>query len=138
MVFTTILMFTYVAFSQTTAEVQIVFSEDDAEEIRIPVEGVRGEVDLTSSDLELVFDHDPSWVGLRFREVLIPKGATITEAYVQFTVDALVEGTTDASNKTCVLGALEPVRLKSPQMHSGFQSAFYNKHGAMGARAVGG
>ena len=107
MVFTSILMFTYIATSQTTVEVQIVFSEDDAEEIRIPVEGVRGEVDLTSSDLELVFDHDPSWVGLRFREVNIPKGATITEAYVQFTVDALVPGTTDAAIKLEVWGALE-------------------------------
>ena len=66
-----------------------------------------GEVDLTSSDLELVFDHDPSWVGLRFREVLIPKGATITEAYVQFTVDATVEGTTDQAIKLEVWGALE-------------------------------
>ena len=107
MVFTSILMFTYIATSQTTVEVQIVFSEDDAEEIRIPVEGVRGEVDLTSSDLELVFDHDPSWVGLRFREVNIPKGATITNANVQFTVDALVPGTTDAAIKLEVWGALE-------------------------------
>jgi hypothetical protein len=107
MVFTSILMFTYIATSQTTVEVQVLYAEDDAEEIRIPVEGARGEVDLSSSDLELVFDHDPSWVGMIFRFVEIPKGATITEAYVQFTVDALVEGTTDAAIKLEVWGGLE-------------------------------
>jgi hypothetical protein len=107
MVFTAILMFAFAARAQTTVEVQVLYSEDDAEEVRIPVGGALGDVDLTSSDLELVFDSDPDYVGLRFRDVQIPKGATITEAYVQFTVDALVEGTTDVPIKLEVWGALE-------------------------------
>ena len=107
MVFTTALLFSYFASSQTTVDVQVLYSEDDAEEVRIPVGGTLGDVDLTSSDLELVFDSDPDYVGLRFRDVQIPQGATITNAYVQFTVDALVEGTTDVAVKLEVWGALE-------------------------------
>ncbi len=107
MVLSAILMFAYTAIAQTTIDVQVFYSEDDAEEVRIPVGGALGDVDLTSSDLELVFDSDPDYVGLIFREVQIPKGATITEAWVQFTVDALVEGTTDVPVKLEVWGGYE-------------------------------
>ncbi len=54
---------------------------DDAEEKST------GKVNLTSADLELVQDDTTQRVGLRFAGVGIPKGATITNAYVQFTVD---------------------------------------------------
>jgi hypothetical protein len=54
---------------------------DDAEEKS------SGSVSLTSSDLELVFDGAAQTLGLRFTGVTIPRGAEITNAYVQFTVD---------------------------------------------------
>jgi hypothetical protein len=40
-----------------------------------------------SSDLELVYDGNNQVVGMRFSGVSIPKGATITNAYLQFKVD---------------------------------------------------
>ena len=52
---------------------------DDAEER----EG--GSVSRSSSDLELVTDAAPQVVGLRFSGVAVPPGATINDAYVQFT-----------------------------------------------------
>ncbi|MCB9350376.1 MAG: metallophosphoesterase [Lewinellaceae bacterium] len=62
--------------------VRIATGDDDAEE--------RGfSVDVGSSDLELA--EDPSLgaqvIGLRFSGLDIPQGATITSAYLQFTVD---------------------------------------------------
>ncbi|MGY1620128.1 PKD domain-containing protein [Geodermatophilus sp. SYSU D00691] len=55
-------------------------------------------VSLTSTDLDLVTDGTaPQTVGLRFTEVTVPRGATITRAYVQFQVD---EATTAAANLT--------------------------------------
>ena len=57
---------------------------DDAEE------GPDGSVYLTSSDLELTDDPDnggTQTVGMRFSGLNIPQGATITNAYIQFTVD---------------------------------------------------
>lgn len=54
-----------------------------------------GAVDLTSSDLELGIEEwvwplsdEDQWVGLRFDNLSIPQGATITNAYVQFTADS--------------------------------------------------
>ncbi|MCB0190947.1 MAG: hypothetical protein KDJ65_03285 [Anaerolineae bacterium] len=61
-------------------EVRVAASSDDAEE-------EAGDVDLDSSDLELVFDDSNQTVGMRFNGVNIPQGATITGAYVQFQVD---------------------------------------------------
>ncbi|NLR94390.1 InlB B-repeat-containing protein, partial [Flammeovirga agarivorans] len=59
--------------------------EDDAEEAE------DGSIDLSSSDLELVYDpHEAAGnqsVGIRFQALDIPKGAIITEAYIQFTAD---------------------------------------------------
>ena len=55
-------------------------SSDDAEE------APNGNVDLTSSDLELVYDGGSQTVGMRFNNLNIPQGATINNAYIQFTV----------------------------------------------------
>ncbi|MEM7065778.1 MAG: DUF11 domain-containing protein, partial [Cyanobacteria bacterium P01_B01_bin.77] len=66
--------------------------DDDAEELS-------GSVDTGSSDLELVFDDGNQTVGIRVGGVTIPQGATITNAYIQFTVD---ETTTGATNLTIV------------------------------------
>ncbi|HSG98023.1 MAG TPA: DUF2341 domain-containing protein, partial [Woeseiaceae bacterium] len=60
-------------------DVSIIASSDDAEE---PVGG--GTVDLASSDLELINDGSDQEVGLRFQNLAIAQGATITNAYVTF------------------------------------------------------
>lgn len=63
--------------------VQVSSGSDDAEE-----DTNDGIVNLTSSDLELVEDGStPQEVGIRFASVDVPSGVTITNAYVQFTVD---------------------------------------------------
>ncbi len=61
--------------------VSVAKSADDAEE------DPSGQVDLTSSDLELITDGDPQTVGIRFPKVPIADGANIQRAYVQFEVD---------------------------------------------------
>jgi hypothetical protein len=74
----------------TTTEAHIAAGSDDAEQ-----QVSTGSVYLTSSDLELGNDPD-FWgtgtvasqiVGLRFHHLNIPVGATITNAWIQFTVD---------------------------------------------------
>lgn len=68
----------------TTTCSRIAQSSDDGEE-------QAGIVGLTSSDLELVTDGtDVQTVGMRFTGLNIPQGATITNAYIQFTVDEAV------------------------------------------------
>jgi len=58
-------------------------SDDDAEE-RIS----NGRVYLTSTDIELGEDRSrPQIVALRFNNISIPQGATITNAYIEFEVD---------------------------------------------------
>ncbi len=63
-------------------DIQIKSSSDDAEE-----KVGDGKVYLKSSDLELVVDGSEQVVGMRFTDVEIPQGATITNAYIQFTTD---------------------------------------------------
>jgi hypothetical protein len=55
-------------------------SADDAEQ-------GSSSTNLTSTDLELLVDSTLQTVGLRFAGVTVPRGATITKAYVQFTAD---------------------------------------------------
>jgi hypothetical protein len=72
-----------------TLDVRVASGSDDAEEAS------DGDMSLTSSDLELVTDGSTvQTVGVRFRNVGIPKGATITSAYLQYTVDETSSGTT--------------------------------------------
>jgi myo-inositol-hexaphosphate 3-phosphohydrolase len=74
--------------SSFTIEVRVAASSDDAEE------SATGTVSLSSSDLELVTESSIQTVGVRFTAVGVPRGATITNAYVQFEVDAVTTGTT--------------------------------------------
>ncbi len=76
-----------------TIDLQIKSSSDDAEE-----KVGEGKVYLKSSDLELVEDGSEQIVGMRFTNVEIPEGATITNAYIQFTADE-----TDAVNCTLAI-----------------------------------
>ncbi len=68
-------------------------SNDDAEENLL-----NGAVNTTSGDLEFILDGTPpngpfinQMVGMRFNNLNIPNGATITNAFIQFTADATVD-----------------------------------------------
>ncbi len=50
-------------------------------------ESSNGNIDLTSSDLELVHDGSDQTIGLRFRNVFIPHGSTVRSAYLVFSDD---------------------------------------------------
>ncbi len=74
----------------------IAAGSDDAEELvdyppEHPVSYSKGEMELDSSDLELVYEDtgqgDMQVVGLRFTDIAIPKGTKIKNAWVQFDVD---------------------------------------------------
>lgn len=75
----------------STQNVRVSTGNDDAEE------DFGSWVYLNSSDLELVYDGSNQTVGMRFNGVSIPKGASITNATIQFTVD---EANTEATSLT--------------------------------------
>src|SRR4030042_5983854 len=89
MVFTTILMFTYTTTSQTSITIPIIAGEDDAEEVKVVLDGERvlGEVDIFSSDLELGSEDNGQYVGMIFRDLQIPAGATITNAFLKLQLE---------------------------------------------------
>lgn len=82
---------TNVAYSSTsellvgpvTLNARIRAGNDDAEE------NAAGTVNLTSSDLELTTEgtSNVQTIGMRFTDIKIPKGASVAEAFVRFTVD---------------------------------------------------
>ncbi len=70
---------------ETSLRLRVTAAEDDAEETVAD-----GAMNLTSTDLELVGDGEntaPQVLGLRFQGVMIPPGATISQAYLRFTTD---------------------------------------------------
>ncbi len=69
-------------------DVRVSSGNDDAEERS------SGNMDLTSSDLELVDDGSETGqvIGMRFAGVDIPQGAAIVDAHVQFQVDEISSG----------------------------------------------
>lgn len=69
-----------------TADIRVAAGLDDAEQL------ATGFLDVASSDLELVDERVPQVVGLRFTGLGSPPGATITAAWVQFTVDEASAG----------------------------------------------
>ena len=81
------LLFTFVFWTNVTlaavTQSRVIQSTDDAEE-RIST----GAIDLLSSDLELITDGSKTQVvGMRFQNLAIPKGSTVTNAYVEFETD---------------------------------------------------
>jgi hypothetical protein len=73
--------------AQTTFTATVNQAMDDLEEY---VAGANiGSIDATSSDLEIVQESSLQIIGLRFGNVTIPRGAIITNAYIQFTADEL-------------------------------------------------
>ncbi len=77
-----------------TLERRIASGLDDVEE-----NGTNGSIYTNSSDMELVNDGSKGnqIVGLRFTGIAVPQGATITKAYIQFTVDETSSVTTNLS-----------------------------------------
>ncbi|MGB5538984.1 MAG: DNRLRE domain-containing protein, partial [Gammaproteobacteria bacterium] len=79
--------------SPTIVEVRVATGNDDAEE-RVS----SGNIDLTSSDLELISDGgNAQLVGMRFTGVAVPNGATISNAWIQFKVDETNTGATNVN-----------------------------------------
>ncbi len=69
-----------------SVSVTIASGTDDAEEFRVG--GIAGDMYLTSSDLEIGNDGgDEQYVGLRFRNLNVPQGATISNAKIRFRAD---------------------------------------------------
>ena len=97
-------------------------SSDDVEQ------SSSGRISTASSDLELVdlANGSPQLVGLRFRSLELPPGATVTEAWVQFTVDEVsvdpaaidiaVAAYDDAAPFSTVSGSLAAVPLAAPRV----------------------
>lgn len=80
-----------IAFGQLTMSVQISSPYDDSEEALLTASGKTiGEQDLNSTDLELGQESStlPQLVGLRFPNILLDENAVITNAYIQFELDA--------------------------------------------------
>ena len=75
-----------------TVSSRVSTGNDDAEQYQSG-----GSMYLNSSDLELVYDGSKGnqYIGIRFNNMVIPQGATITDAYIQFTVDETNSGTTN-------------------------------------------
>ncbi len=69
-------------------DVRVASSSDDAEERMIT-----SNVDLNSTDLELVEDFGfTQMVGMRFTNITVPNGATISNAWIQFQTDETSAG----------------------------------------------
>lgn len=82
---------------QSTIEVRVSTPEDDQEEALPGSSGTVGALDANSSDLELGSEDadgsTPQLTGVRFRDVAIPTGVTIMNAYIVFTVDNTTKNT---------------------------------------------
>lgn len=86
--------------AQSVLSVRVNQASDDHEEYLSagnPSTGkIIGNLDIGSSDLEFGCESaagDSQLVGLRFNNITIPKGAIISKAYIQFTVDATGKNT---------------------------------------------
>ena len=64
-----------------SVDIRVSSGNDDVEE------NSSGAMYTNSGDLELIYDNSTQLVGIRFSGVKIPKGAVITNAYVQFKTD---------------------------------------------------
>ncbi len=79
--------------SASTFERRVSSGDDDAEE-RLS----DGDMYMDSSDLELVNDGSRAqYVGMRFEDIHVPQGVTVTSAYIQFAVDETDSGETSVT-----------------------------------------
>ncbi len=81
---------TFSSSSSGSLDVLVIESSDDAEE-RLS----SGDVARKGSDLELGVDSEPQMVGLRFQNVAVPQGASITRATLEFRADEAKSEATD-------------------------------------------
>ncbi len=72
-------------------------ANDDAEQTTSG--GSAGTVTLNSPDLDMVTQTDTQIIGLRFQNVQVPRGATITSAHIRFQVDESDSGATSLTIK---------------------------------------
>jgi len=93
---------TNVVFGDTVWEGRIVDTQDAVEQSD---PGPSGSMDFGSSDLEFMSDGGIQTIGLRFVNVRVPAGATITNAYVELTRD---ESEADAPVHIIIQGELTP------------------------------
>ena len=71
--------------AQTTLTRAVATGSDDAEEYVPGGTGTVGAMDITSTDLEIMFDGTKKQIiGVRFDNITIPQGATIDSAFIQF------------------------------------------------------
>jgi hypothetical protein len=92
----------------------------DAEEYGPGSNGGIGTVDAASSDLELMQDGNKvQYVGVRFADIVIPAGAVINNAYVQFTT---------RGDKNPVSGAIT-IKGEASDNATDFTSAMFNVSG---------
>lgn len=80
------------AASMQTFSAQVAFREDDAEEYL-----TNGSIRINSTDLELGVERQPQAVGIRFRNVRVPAGAVVTQAYLSFTAEEADSGSTSVT-----------------------------------------
>ena len=73
----------------TEIEVSINSWNDDAEQL------LNGQMYLSSSDLEMIYDGQDQIIGLRFNSINIPFGVNIFNSYIQFTVDEITSEETN-------------------------------------------
>ena len=67
----------------SVVDIRVASGNDDVEE------NSSGSMIINSGDLELIYDGNTQIIGIRFKGVKIPKGATITNAYIQFKSDEI-------------------------------------------------
>ena len=101
----------------TALTVPITVGSDDGEER----DG--GLVSRSSHNLELVTDAAPQVVGLRFPGVQVPKGATVTGAYVQFTTSASTTAAAALDVRLQLAGDAAPISGKALNLSSRLASS---------------
>lgn len=74
--------------STTTLDIRVSSKTDDSEE------SATGVINMDRTKLTLVYFNDNQQVGMRFTGITIPQGATIVNAYIQFTAGYTNSGTT--------------------------------------------
>jgi len=102
-------------------ETRVIASSDDVEELL-----TNNSIYMTSSDLELTQDGlTNQLIGIRFQNIPIPQGATVTKAYIRFTVDEVSTGVVnltiygeDSDNSQTFLTTPNNVSSRAKTAHS--------------------
>lgn len=123
MVFIAISMFSFIAVAQTTINLIVSDKDDDVEEYReVYSTSPAGFMDLGSSDLELCTQNanNRQYVGIIWRNVAIPKGSSITSAFLQLTADDI------SSNGTAPTLGIDIYGIKEANTSAPFTDVLFN------------